>query len=582
MSSIPAISSSVISPNSAVEPEQKKTLTLEEEAQLRAYSDRVIVQIIATNWDHLLVRVGQRFDFTEMVELCHRYRREVETRGVEAQYSVEQLVRSIALKRTYAWSYRKTAQQMKTDMLARWFTGFTLHEETPDYTTLQRFEQWVIKHEPRAFFTLVLRQIREDHPEETKAIQFGDTFAMHTRAADKGRTQLLRETVIHLWRTFEVAAEGKVDLDGLQAKLQAVLGGEEEMPAFMLTPIERNERTFVTAKAAAALLTAINEAATAITISTRLTLEAFQRWTQRLEKMLADEFVFEVDEEGRTSVRFCTKKERGSYRMISAVDPEITVRSHGKSIARGFNISVAATVNFVHEIQAATGATPDSVGVSLLIAAQLEHLGTVPSKFVYDQAAGTPKVFYDVAKASGGQTQLVARLVDYHKNRKRFGPGDFSLGEGGLLVCPNGQGSSRAYRSNSGDGWNYRFMPDQCTGCPLMDKCRGDEVKSTSHRQVFISDYVVNQREAIAYTKSDEFKQEMKSRSNIERVIAGVVRYNGAREAEAYGLAQADYQVKMAAMAYNLKRWAALQREKERKERVRTGERNASTSPDSG
>jgi len=327
---------------------------------------------------------------------------------------------------------------------------------------------------------------------------------------------------------------------------------------------------------------AINEAAPAITTSTRLTMEAFQRWAQRLEKMLADEFVFGSDEDGRTSVRFCTKKERGSYRMISAVDPEITVRVHGKSIARGFNISVAATVNFIHEIQAATGATPDSVGVPLLIAAQLEHLGTVPPKFVYDQAAGTPKIFFDVAKASHGQTQLVARVVDRNKNRKRFGLEDFSLGDDGVLVCPNGQGTSRAYRSNSGDGWNYRFMPDLCAGCPLMDKCRGNKVKPTSYRQIFVSDYIVHQREAIAYTKTDEFKQEIKSRSNIERIIAGVVRYNGAREAEAYGLAHADYQVKMAATAYNLKRWAALQRAKERKERVRTGERNASTPPDSG
>ena len=582
MSSIPAISSSVISTDSMVDPEQKKTLTPEEEAQLHAYSDLILARITTENRDHLLARVALRFDFAEMVELCRPYRSELETRGAEAKYSVEQLVRAVVLKRISTFSYRKTAQQMKTDMLVRWFTGFALHEETPDYSTLHRFEQWVIKHEPRAFFTLVLRQIREDHPEEVKAIQFGDTFAMHTRAADKGRTQLLRETVIHFWRTFEVAAEGQVDLEGLQAKLQAVLGEEEEMPAFMLTLAERDERTFETAKAAASLLTAINEAATVITMPIRLTMEAFQRWAQRLEKMLADEFVFEIDEDGRTSVRFCTKKERGSYRMNSAVDPDITVRSHGKSIARGFNISVAATHNFIHEIQAATGATPDSVGVSLLIAAQLEHLGTVPPKFVYDQAAGTPKVFFDVAKASNGQTQLVARLVDYHKNRKRFGAPDFNLVEGGLLICPNGQGSSRAYRSNSGDGWNYRFMPDQCAGCPLMDKCRGDEVKSTSYRQVFISNYIVHQREAIAYTKTDEFKVEMKSRSNIERIIAGVVRYNGAREAEAYGLVQADYQVKMAAMAYNLKRWAALQREEERKQRVRTGERNASTPPDSG
>ena len=59
----------------------------------------------------------------------------------------------------------------------------------------------------------------------------------------------------------------------------------------------------------------------------------------------------------------------------------------------------------------------------------------------------------------------------------------------------------------------------------------------------------------------------MKLRPNVERIIAAVTRYNGARRADAYGMDNADFQLKMNAMAYNLKRWHALVKEKEKAQR---------------
>jgi len=570
MTIIPALSSSVISNNAsftdnlavvspkADQPTPEQTL-----------STQVYARIISRNRDHLLVRIGERFDFAGIERRCQAYRRYAGLRGVEATYSMGQLVRGLVVKRLYNWSYRKTAARMETDILVRWFTGFDLHEPTPDYSTLQRFDAWVSEHEPRVFFTGVLAQIDQDFPAEKEAPQIGDTFAMQARIADCSLTQLLRDTAQRLWGAFAVATRNQVDMEGRQRLLQAVLGEENERPPFLLTPEERDERTLTTAKNAFSLWRELTHLLQEVTQVHPPTLEIAHTWLARLEKILSDEFVIEFDSDGlATSIRFCTKEERGSYRLISAVDPDATLRVHGKSITRGYNISVAATVNFVREIAAATGSTPDSVGVAPLIGAQRQHLNMVPPRLLYDQAAGTPKIISDVAKASQGETQLVVRLVDYNPKRTRFGPGDFVLGEDGVLVCPNGQATSQAYRSGSGDGWNYRFKAAQCAGCALTARCRGAEVKKPrSHRQVFISDYVREQRAAIAYAKTDEFKQEMKLRPHIERIIAGLVRYNGAREAESYGLDRADYQVKMAAMAYNLKRWAVLTRQKERERR---------------
>lgn len=89
------------------------------------------------------------------------------------------------------------------------------------------------------------------------------------------------------------------------------------------------------------------------------------------------------------------------------------------------------------------------------------------------------------------------------------------------------------------------------------------------YRQVFISDYTYFQREALAYTKTAAFQEDMKLRPHVERIIAAVTRYNGARRAEAYGLDNADFQLKMCAMAYNLKRWHTLTKEKEKAQRYK-------------
>jgi IS5 family transposase len=63
---------------------------------------------------------------------------------------------------------------------------------------------------------------------------------------------------------------------------------------------------------------------------------------------------------------------------------------------------------------------------------------------------------------------------------------------------------------------------------------------------------------ARAYSLTPEFQADRKRRSRVERFIAGLVRYNGARRARRRGLDQADFQAKMNATAFNLKRWMRL------------------------
>lgn len=198
-----------------------------------------------------------------------------------------------------------------------------------------------------------------------------------------------------------------------------------------------------------------------------------------------------------------------------------------------------------------------------LLTTQTQRGDSPPQKLIYDQVAGHGKTALEVACVTQGQTQLVAYPMP-PKQSGLFDPGLFSLSDEGLsLTCPNGRSACRRYRSGSGDGWIFRFLPAQCRGCPLLKQCRGKDETPTTKRDVFINEYRPAYDQLVAYSKTDAFKQDMKLRPQIERVIAGLVLHNGARQARFVGKTKADFQVKMCASIYNAKRWLVLLAEKE-------------------
>ena len=607
-----------------------------EEFWLRV-SNYLFAQALEHAHDHLLVRVHRRFDFSVVVKKCQAYRLYAGQRGQEADFSLEQLCRALVVRYLNHWSLRQTCEEIKSNLLLRWFVGFLLNEQTPSYVTMQRFEEWVKIHEPRLFFNEILRQIDQDFPEDAAHAQVGDTFALLARTTPQSRTQMLRNAgrkVLFYLEQVEPShphtrlAAHCLTLSLVMTPIPETLFGLPDAPREQwLTKEERDELEVRTAQAADGLLQQVEAHLVHFTALRTLEAEALRRWVGILRKLVTDEFVIERDATGAAvAARHCTPKERGSFVLGSTVDPEATFRKHGEKNDLGYNVQVGATDKFIREIFAETGATNDSSGVAPLVANQIAQTGMAPSKLIYDRAAGSPKLFHDVAQASEGRTQLVARLIDHSKSSERFGPTDFTLNEDGSLTCPNGQESRKFYRAPSGDGYTYRFSAAQCQGCPLWQRCRGDDPasqpdvastepasaepgalaakaasakprnveptdaastateplapdtkakspkvkkaktpKPTAFRQVFISAYRDWQRSAILYIKTPAFKLDMNFRSTVERHIAGLVRYNGARHANGYGVRNADFQVRMAALAFNLKRWAVLTKAKDKR-----------------
>lgn len=504
---------------------------------------------------HYLVQLTQHLDCTPLEQACATYQHTAGP-GNHATHTVPRLVRALLVKYLRNLSLRELEDDIRTNLASKWFVGYSPFEAGPDHSTLARFEQWVITHQARTFFDAVLRQIDQDFPTERSQPQIGDTYALRANAAQETLLTRLRHTCRCL-----LAALASADAAGHTALLAdldqtALFGGSDEVKEYRLTAEQQRSRLATTAVAAAqcADLIRTHLAASGLAAAQR---QPVATWLAHLEKILADEFTLTRTTHGAiVAATELPKDQKGHYRLGSATDPDATYRVHDDQIDFGYNVNVAATQHFIREVQVATGAEPDPVAIPAVLQAEQQHHDLVPPKFIYDAAAGAGKHLAAVAEVSAGQTQLVAPLIPYDTRTDRFTPDDFALSpDETTLTCPRGRSSTTAYRSQSGQGRNFRFLPKQCAGCPLADKCRGAAVPPEHMRQVFISDFRSAVAQARTYAQTEDFKADMKLRATIERIIANLVRYHDARQARRRGQHNCQYQAHMNAMAFNLRQW---------------------------
>jgi len=537
---------------------------------VKFFNDYLIETALGHARHHLLVNLNKKLDFGPLENLVTGYHHQTGP-GAPVTHASNKLIRAFLVKYLYSLSLRGLEERLYSDMIIRWFVGYSLFETPPDHTTLERFELWLRNHHRTGIFDEILRQIRNDYPDEHQ-IQIGDTYAMRARAARENLGPLLQHLSRHLL---------EAGLDSLPVPMETALRGFEwtalfgiqpEKPEYKLDKEQRAARLLVIASAAQDLH---QRFARMLEDRPESEFPALRRKVGYLGKVLTDEFAIQDNQ-----LRRLPAKEQGSLRLGSATDPEATYRVHGpdpEDTSFGYNVQIAVTKSgFVSQTFAETGAVPDQAGVAKLISQQKERQGICPEKFIYDQAAGCGKTRADVEKASEGQTQLVSRLPNYADRTDRFGPYSFVLSEDGtILTCPNGKSSTVAYRAGSGDGRDFRFFDYQCWSgplpkgkqapdpaqavrCPLWEQCRRANQGPRSMRQIFVSDYREQVLAARQYNQTEEFTQNMKLRPMVERIIFELTHYNDARECRRVGLANADWQARMAATAYNLKHWIRL------------------------
>jgi hypothetical protein len=542
-----------------------------------------IVDALVHAPNHLLVRLAELLDFGPIEHGCAGYRHQTGP-GRSTTYPVSRLVRAILVGWLYGLSLRGLEERLHSDLIVRWFVGCQSGDPLPDHSTLGRFELWLVHNQAELYFATFLAQVEQYFPQERQAIQVGDTYAMLANAADEGLVRRIRHVCLRLTMELRDSFPNKFESHLQGFDWCGLYGAKPEKSDGLIDKPTRAQRLERTVLAALDFRQRVGDL---LAPYDKKQYTLLRGWCSYLDKVLADEVQVERTAAGQpVKVSELPQKDKGTFRIISATDPEATLRVHDEAeedVALGYNVQISASkAGFIHETKAYTGAAADQSGVAPLIEAQKERQEAngetvhLPPKLLYDKAAGTGKTRAAVAAASDGQTQLVARAMPYDQRSQRFSPYDFTLSpDGQCLSCPFGKTSASVYRSKSGDGREFVFHACQCwlngqspkhmdggkehrsanlsLRCPLWESCRGLHSGPGTKRQVFVSDYREHVLAAEAYSLTDAFQIEMKQRSLVERVIFELTAYNDARHCRRRGLLGADFQAKMSATACNLK-----------------------------
>jgi hypothetical protein len=254
---------------------------------------------------------------------------------------------------------------------------------------------------------------------------------------------------------------------------------------------------------------------------------------------------------------------KGSYRIVSATDPEATFRKHtGHPAVLGYNATISVTATRIRAVVAPTGSTPDSETPELILKEEQAQGQPLPEILVMDKAGGQGKTRARVHAVSDGQTQMVAHLMPAGgADPTRFQPADFQVlhhddGTPERCRCPAGQVTTTFHRSRAGDGVHARFtVKRHCADCALWSQCRPPDGKPTSHRTVFISEYHHHLRAAATFNHSETGQTLLANRWRVEPVVSWLVLYQGCRRARRVGQAAAQFQLQQASAVRNLLQW---------------------------
>jgi hypothetical protein len=520
-------------------------------------SERWYSQLLARYQDHWLVKVKAVLDFGPFEQACAGFHLD-NGWGSPITYPVGPLVRVLLVKYLLNLSYRETEQRLACDLLVRWFAGYGLFEPTPSHMTVWRFELWVFSHQRRFFFDEVLRQADRYYPQEHQSPQLVDTFAMIARGAKTSHVTLVRGLCRRLLNRL-----AKVDPTGHAAILSqldpvALFGQKGDRPTAALSPEQQAERLQIVGQQALKLHRLVTARLAEGPSLPPPSLLAILEWLAAIDKVLTDEATITIPDPAQPDQVIITElplKQKGHYRLGCANDLTATYRVHANALTiLGYNPAVLSSLRFIREIVAQTGSLPDPSALLKLLENQLLAQGLLPGFLISDQAFGTGKTRALLHALTDGQTQLVALLPDYEKRSDKFPPSRFTLSDDGLaLTCPNGLTSTTVSTPPDRDGLSFRFSAKQCQGCPLWNQCRGPDAKPTARRSVFISHFRSHLEAALEFNRSDDFKALLKHRPLIERFIFNLTHFFGARRCRATGLDKADFQLKLAATAFNLR-----------------------------
>jgi hypothetical protein len=416
--------------------------------------------------EHPLVLLNQWYDPSAVAVACAAFHHHPDAPGRPPTFSIDLFVRAEIVR---AWAESCSdlilEELLTTNFLVRWFVGLPLTQPAPDHSTLADFHAFLTAHAPDAFFRDVLRFLDCVDPEPPATTpQIVDTFALASPVTPaSGPAALLRHLTLRLARLWLAHAPALLQHALPPLDLSALVH-----PGHARTDLARQQRLQAAVTVSGWVVAGLTPHLAALEVPLRAVVRDY---LDAIAKVCADELL--IDASGLAQER--PAKQRGDYRIISAVDREATFRKHeGSEAVLGSNAVISTTATRIRAAIALTGCTPDSDAPLAALQQQQAYELPLPPQLVMDLAGGWGKTRASIDIASAGQTQMVAGVpASGGSDPNRFTVADFQVDpERTECTCPNGVVSRRVYAHGAGDGVSFRFRASDCRGCQLWSQCR--------------------------------------------------------------------------------------------------------------
>ena len=172
------------------------------------------------------------------------------------------------------------------------------------------------------------------------------------------------------------------------------------------------------------------------------------------------------------------RDDKGSYRIMSAVDLEATFRKHEPDPAvLGSNAMIATTATRIRAAVVATGSTPDQDAPVAVLRQQLAAQQPLPPALIMDQAGGMGKTRAQVDAVSDGQTQMVAQVPHTGvAGPTRFTPADFRISADGhdLYLSQWRAARTHRYQHSRVDGLEFSVLRRRSAGAARCGRHAAD------------------------------------------------------------------------------------------------------------
>ena len=423
-------------------------------------------------------------------------------------------------------SDRQVIQRAQTDVAYRYFLGLSLVDELPDPSLLSIFRGRLGVEGHRCVFQEVVAQARE-HGLVKDRLRVKDATHVIADVAIPTTLALLAQTRDKLLLTADPF--DPVRVEGERARVEMIHTSTDGRC--------NEERLVARVTHLREILAWVDELAPPADAQQSRTWQALVAARQLAHKILADQ----------------DNPKRGD-RTRSTVDPDARRGKHGLWYD-GYllDVMIDADSELITAIDVLPANGDEAGNAAELVRQEEEAHGNDIEALSIDGVAFQGPVLQEL-EAPEGLALDVYVPPKPEAPTVYFRPQDFTEDrQCGTLTCPAGQTTARRERNAHDTGWKYRFPPQICAGCPLLDRCMHNLPKTTG-RTVIKNEYEAEYQRMRAKAQTPEYDAVRSEHPKVERKLSDLVRRHGARRARCRGRWKVLSGQLLAATVANVKR----------------------------